>query len=203
MAKEWYREADNRAEVEAFTRAEVEKSLGAVKQEQLELSEKRKSVNQARSSAEAGLKMLERQAEEQRQKIHSIEIDLATQKQMVIELQAELKKAKEEFQLAKEATEAEKKASYQLGVEETKIRLAEELSEVCRDYYNTTWDKTLTAVGVPADSVLRLLGSVYYHPQIREIPSASSPPALVPDPSRQPLVVPYVLSPPKIPMESN
>ena len=145
--------------------------------------------------------MLERQAEKQRQKIHSIEIDLATQKQMVIELQAELKKAKEEFQLAKKATEAEKKASYQLGVEETKIRLAEELSEVCRDYCNTTW--ALTVVGVPIDSVLRLLGSVYYHPQIREIPSASSPPALVPDPSRQPLVVPYVLSPPKIPTESN
>ena len=78
VAKEWYREADNRAEAEAFTRAEVEKSLGAVKQEQLELSKKRKSANQARSSAEAGLKMLERQAEEQRQKIHSIEIDLAT-----------------------------------------------------------------------------------------------------------------------------
>ena len=122
---------------------------------------------------------------------------------MVIELQAELKKAKEEFQLAKEATEAEKKASYQLGVEETKIRLAEELSKVCRDCCNTAWDKALTAVGVPADFVLRLLGSVYYHPQIREIPSASSPLALVPDPSRQPLVVPYVLSPPKIPMESN
>ena len=122
---------------------------------------------------------------------------------MVIELQAELKKAKEEFQLAKKATEAEKKASYQLGVEETGIRLAEELLEVCHDYCNTTWDKALTAAGVPADSALRLPGSVYYHPQIREIPSASSPPALVPDPSRQPLVVPYILSPPKILTESN
>ena len=57
MAKEWYREADNRAEVEAFTRAEVEKSLGAVKQEQLELSEKLKSVDQSHSNAEVGLKM--------------------------------------------------------------------------------------------------------------------------------------------------
>ena len=64
MAKEWYHEADNRAKIEAFTRAEVEKSLGAVKQEQLELSEKLKSVDQARSSVEAGLKMAERQAEE-------------------------------------------------------------------------------------------------------------------------------------------
>ena len=97
MAKEWYREANNCAKAEAFTRAEVEKSLGAVKQEQLELSEKLKSADQACSSVEVDLKMSERQAEEQRQKIHSIEIDLATQKQMVIELQAELKKAKEEF----------------------------------------------------------------------------------------------------------
>ena len=64
MAKEWYREANNCAKAEAFTRAEVEKSLGAVKQEQLELSEKLKSVDQARSSVEAGLKMAERQAEE-------------------------------------------------------------------------------------------------------------------------------------------
>ena len=63
-----------------------------------------------------------------------------------------------------EAAEAEKKASYQLGVDETKIRLAEELLEVCRDYCDVTWDKALTVVGVLTDSVLRLLGSIYYHP---------------------------------------
>ena len=57
---------------------------------------------------------------------------------MVIDLQAELKRAKEELQLAKEAAKVEKNASYQLSVEETEIRLAEELSEVCRDYCNTT-----------------------------------------------------------------
>ena len=94
-----------------------------------------------------------------------------------------MQKAKEEVQLAKEAAKAEKKTSYQLGVEETEIRLAEELSEVCRDYCNATLDKVLTAVGVPADSALRLLGSVYYHPQIREILSTSSPPASTPEPS--------------------
>ena len=60
MAGEWYHEADNRAEAEALTCAEVEKSLGAIKQEQLELSEKLKSVDQARFSAEAGLKTTER-----------------------------------------------------------------------------------------------------------------------------------------------
>ena len=70
MAKEWYREANNHAEAEALTCAEVEKSLGAVKQEQLELSEKLKSADQARFNAKAGLKTSERQAEEQRQKLH-------------------------------------------------------------------------------------------------------------------------------------
>ena len=141
VAKEWYREANNRVDAEALTHADVEKSLKVVKQEQLELSEKLKLANQARSSAEAGLKTVEWQAEKQRQKLHSTEIDLATQKQMVVDLQVELQMAKEEVQLAKEAAEAEKKASYQLGVEETKIRLAEELLEVCRDYCDMTWDK--------------------------------------------------------------
>ena len=101
---------------------------------------------------------------------------------MVADLQAELQKAKKEVQLAREATEAEKKASYQLSVKETKISLTKELSEVCRDYYDVTWDKALTAAGVPADSGLRLLGSIYYHPQIWEIPSASFPPTFVFEP---------------------
>ena len=78
-----------------------------------------------------------------------------------------------------EAAEAEKKASYQLGVDETKIRLAEELSEVCRNYCDVTWDKALTVAGVPADSVLRLPGSIYYHPRsVRSL----LPPLLLPLP---------------------
>ena len=42
------------------------------------------------------MKTAERQAEEQCQKLHSTEIDLATQKKMVVDLQVELQKAKEE-----------------------------------------------------------------------------------------------------------
>ena len=114
-----------------------------------------------------------------------------------------MQKAKEEVQLAKEAAEAEKKASYQLSVEETEIRLAEELSEVCRDYCDATWDKALTIAGVLTDSALRLLKSIYYHPQIHEIPSTSSPPTPAPESSRQPLAVPDALPPPKISKESN
>ena len=49
-------------------------------------------------------------------------------------LREELWKAREAVQLVKEAAEAEKQVAYTLGVEETKARLTEELSAVCRDY---------------------------------------------------------------------
>ena len=99
------------------------------------------------------MKTVERQAEDQRQKLHLTEIDLATQRQLVLDLKVELQKAKDAAQLAKEEAEAEKQASYLLGVEETQIRLAEELSEVCRDYCNVTCDRALSIAEVPADFV--------------------------------------------------
>ena len=40
MAEEWYHDTRKQADAEALTRADVKKSLGAVKQEQIELSEK-------------------------------------------------------------------------------------------------------------------------------------------------------------------
>ena len=78
MAEEWVHDARNEANVEALSHADVEKSLGALKQEQVELSEKLKVTDQARLSAEVGLKTVERQAEDQCQKLHLTEIDLAT-----------------------------------------------------------------------------------------------------------------------------
>ena len=83
--------------------------------------------------------------------MHVTKINLATEKQVVLDLKAALQKA-EETQLAKEAVEAEKRAAYQLGVKETQVRLAKELSEVCRDYCSVTWDKALSVAGVPTDS---------------------------------------------------
>ena len=77
--------------------------------------------------------------------LYQTEIELATSKQLVQDLKAELQKikeaaqlAKEAAQLAREAAEAEKQASYILGVEETQARLIEELAEACRDYCNVT-----------------------------------------------------------------
>ena len=79
------------------------------------------------------------------------EINLAIEKQAVLDLKVALQKAKEEVQLAKEAAEVEKRAAYQLGVEEMQVRLTEELSELCRDYCSIMWDKALNVAGVPAD----------------------------------------------------
>ena len=90
---------------------------------------------------------------------------------MVLDLKAALQKAKGEAYLAKEAAEAEKRAAYQLGVEEMQVRLIEELSEVCRDYCSVTWDKALSVAGVPTDYVWRLLGNIFYPPEIREVPA--------------------------------
>ena len=64
MAEEWVRDARNEANTVALSRANVEKSLGALKQEQAELSEKLKEADQARLSAEVGLKTVERQAKD-------------------------------------------------------------------------------------------------------------------------------------------
>ena len=77
------------------------------------------------------------------------------------ELREELRKAREAAQLLKEAAEAEKQASYALGVQETQSRLTEEFSAVARDYCDITWEKALDVAGVPADSSLRRPESVY------------------------------------------
>ena len=87
-----------------------------------------------RDSYEAGLKTIEKQAEDLCKQLHYTEINLATEKQLVTKFREELRKAREAVQLVKEAVEAEKQAAYTLGVEETQAKLTEELSTVCREY---------------------------------------------------------------------
>ena len=65
-------------------------------------------------------------------------IKLAMQKQLILDLKAELEKAKAAAWTAEEVDEASRQASYNIGVEETEIWLAEELAEICRDYYKET-----------------------------------------------------------------
>ena len=94
VVEEWVKDARNQVKAEAYSRVKVEKSL-ALKQEKVELSDKLVEVKRARLSAEVGLKIAERQAEDQRQQLYITEIDLATQKQLVMDLKAELQKVKE------------------------------------------------------------------------------------------------------------
>ena len=64
-------------------------------------------------------------------------------KQEVLELKAELGRAKE-------VTEASKLESYELRVQETEVRLADKLAKVCRDYCKEVWMEALNLAGVPA-----------------------------------------------------
>ena len=70
---------------------------------------------------------------------------------------------------------------------------------MCRDYCNMTWDRSLSVAGVPVDSVWRQPKSIYYHPDIREVPTTiSSPLAPAPESSKQPLAIPNALPLPEV-----
>ena len=100
-------------------RETAEAHLGALKDKQAQMADQVKQALQEKASAEAGLKMTEKQAEGLRKELHYCEINLATEKQTVKDLREELRKANEAVQLLKEAAKAEKQASYTLGVQET------------------------------------------------------------------------------------
>ena len=91
-----------------------------------------------------------------------------------MEFREELQKAREAIQLIKKAVKAEKQTAYTLEVEETQVRLTKELSTVSREYCGISWGKALDVAGVPVGSELRRPESIYYDPEIRELPSLSS-----------------------------
>ena len=99
---------------------------------------------------------------------------MATEKQLVMDLREELRKAREAAQLLKEAAEVEKQVAYMLGMEETQARLTEEFSAIVREYCDISWGKALDVAGAPADSGLRRPKSIYYDPEIRELSDPSS-----------------------------
>ena len=126
--------------------------FGFVNEEKTQLAKKLKTSEQERQSALAGLKTTEAWAKDQHKLLFTTELNLATEKAMVLSLKAELEKAKVEIQEVKEATQAAEMAAYEWGMLETEQRLVEEVVEVCRDYCTVTWNKALNSAGVPADS---------------------------------------------------
>ena len=125
----------------------AEAHLNALKDKQAQMANQVKQALQDKANAEAGLKTTEKQAEGLRNELHYCEINLATERQTVKDLREELSKAREAAQLIKEAAEAEKQASYALGVQETQSKLTEEFSALARDYCDITWGKALDAAG--------------------------------------------------------
>ena len=169
IAEEWVRNSHDQIKAETHSCLEVEKTLEALKEEHAQLSKKLKDSDKAQLSAEAGLKTMERQMEDQHQKLHITEINLATKKQIVLNLKAELQKAKETTRVAKEATEAVVSAFYDRGVADTKTCLAEEVVVVCKDYVTESWGVAMDQVGALADSQLRKLENIFFLEDIREI----------------------------------
>ena len=198
MAKEWVKNSHGETRLALDARAKTEAQLGALKEKQAKMAEQMKEALRARDSAEAGLKTTEKQFEEIRKELHYSEINLAIEKQMVTELCEELRKAREAAQLLKEATEAEKQATYDLGVQETQSRLTEDFSAVARDYCDIICGKAFDVTGVPADSNLRRTESIYYDSDTRELPSSGFPP---PEHPAQVSEVPITDQVPPVPVE--
>ena len=113
------------------------------------------------------------------QQLHSIEINLATEKQTVLDLKAQLQQAKEAARVAREAIEAAVAASYEHGVKDTKARLTEEVAVVCKDYCTESWRVAMNRAGVPVDFVLRRIDNIFFLEDIREIPDSDPPEKLL------------------------
>ena len=73
---------------EVQSRLIAEKAVSALRLEKESLNEKVKGAIKARDRAEAGLKTTTRQAEDMRQQLHTTEINLATEKQTVLDVKA-------------------------------------------------------------------------------------------------------------------
>ena len=204
MAEEWVNKAKNDARYETNLHLDVEKALGAAKEENKDLATKLTALERNRNSALAGLKNAETQVEDQRRLLYQTEIELATSKQLTLDLKAELQKAKEATQLAKEALKAKRQAAYALDVEETQARLTEELAEACRDYCDATWAEALNIAGVPVDSEWRQQGKTFYHPDIHVIPGGLPfPSTLAPESFEQPLTTQAAILLPEVPQGSS
>ena len=126
------------------------------------------------------MKSAEAQAEDQGKKLYTTQLNLATEKATVLDLQAKLKRAEEALKVAQEAATAAETLAYERGVQETETRLTAEVTAVCREYCAKTYSQALDRAGIPADSNLRRTDQVYYPKDLRENPSPPPSPATIP-----------------------
>ena len=143
MAKDWVRSATNSLNAEIQNRHDVEKALGMANHEKTQLAEKLKVAESGRKSAEAGLKSAEAQAEDQRKKLYTTQLNLATEKAAVLGLKSKLQKVEKALKVAQEAATAAETSAYECGGLETEARLTAEVTAVCREYCVETYNQAL------------------------------------------------------------
>ena len=90
VAEEWVKDARNEAQVEANLCTKANRALGAIKQDNKELTTKLTTEEKVRKSAKTDLKNAQDEAEDQRKKLYHTKIKLAIEKQRVLELKKEL-----------------------------------------------------------------------------------------------------------------
>ena len=79
VAEDWACNANNKFEAEAQTQRDIKKALGTTNHEKMQLAEKLKAAESACQSAEARLKNVEAQVEDQRKQLYTTQLNLATE----------------------------------------------------------------------------------------------------------------------------
>ena len=190
MAEDWVRSATNSLNTEIQNRHIVEKALGMGNHEKTQLVEKLKVAKNGRKSSKAGLKSAETQAEDQRKEFYTTQLNLATEKAAILDLQSKLLRAEEALKVAQEAAITAETLAYERGVLETETRLTAEVTAVCREYCAETYNQALDQAGILTNSDLRRTDQLYYLEDLRENTMTPPPPAaLLLTPPNEPLPV--------------
>ena len=188
MAEDWVRSANNSLNAKIQNQHDVEKALGTANHEKTQLAEKLKVAKNGRKSAEAGLKSAEVQVEDQRKALYTTQLNLATKKAAVLDLQSKLLRAEEALKVAQETAIATKTLAYERGVLETETRLTAEVTAIYREYCAETYSQALDRTRIPADSNLKRTDQVYYPEDLRKNTTPPPPPATLPlPPPNEPL----------------
>ena len=106
----------------------------------------------------------------------------------MLELKTELSKAKEVAQVAQVVANTTGQKFYDLGVQETKAQLTEELVAVYREYCLDVWTKTLNVARALTNLKWRKAENVFYPEDLREVPKVAPKDAVpAPTTAEQPL----------------
>ena len=108
------------------------------------------------------MKNAKAQAEDQRKLLYTTKLNLATEKQKVLDLKVELRKLKDATRVARDATEATVNTAYERGLTNMETRPSKEVAVMCRDYCTKSWGVAMDRAGVPADSELRRVESIFF-----------------------------------------